>query len=117
MLDGTVPDRRGAPEWPRSQAQGVLEPAAVAVVIRRSAAIANPLGLHLRTADQFVRLARAYEAPIRVRYGDKAVDGKSILDLVTLAAACGATLEIEASGPDAAAALEALATLLAETEG
>ena len=40
------------------------------------------------------------------------VDGKSILSLTTMAAECGTRLELEARGPDATAAVEALASLV-----
>ena len=78
----------------------------------RQAEILNALGLHLRLADRFVRLARDFQAEIRVSCGDRRVDGKSILDLVTLAAECGTQLELEAVGPDAEEALAALAGLI-----
>ncbi|HMB04364.1 MAG TPA: HPr family phosphocarrier protein [Isosphaeraceae bacterium] len=42
----------------------------------------------------------------------KEVNGKSILDLATLAAACGACIDLEANGPDADAAILALAVLI-----
>ena len=78
----------------------------------RRAEIVNALGLHLRPADRFVRMARGFRAEIRVLCGDRQVDGKSILDLVTLAAECGTRLELEAVGPDAEEALVALAGLI-----
>jgi phosphocarrier protein len=75
--------------------------------------ILNPLGLHLRAADQFVRVAVQFEAEIRVSCHGRAVNGKSILDLSTLAAACGTRLDLEARGRDAEAALIALGELVA----
>ncbi|QDV35035.1 hybrid sensor histidine kinase/response regulator [Tautonia plasticadhaerens] len=82
-------------------------------VARRPVVILNPLGLHLRPADLFVGTARRFEAEVRVHLDGRAVDGKSILDLATLAAGCGTRLELEARGPDAEAALAALAELVA----
>jgi len=74
--------------------------------------ITNPQGLHARPADLFSRLASSYQARIGVIKENHRVDGKSILDLLTLAAAEGTELTIEASGRDADAALEALARLV-----
>ena len=78
----------------------------------RQAEIVNSEGLHLRPADQFVRLAQRFRAEIRVSCGDKHVNGKSILDLATLAAGRGTRLELEAIGPDAEEAVTALAALI-----
>ncbi|MHB8873534.1 MAG: HPr family phosphocarrier protein [Myxococcaceae bacterium] len=90
-------------------------------VVRRHVRILNALGLHLRAADKFVRQAQSYQAEVRVTYAGVTVNGKSILDLATLAAVCGVTIEIEARGPDAEQATAALAGLVAacfhETEG
>jgi phosphocarrier protein HPr len=81
-------------------------------VARRQVEITNSLGLHLRPADKFVKLALRYQAEIRVHYNGNQFNGKSILDLTTLAAECGTRLELEARGPDAAQAIEALADLV-----
>ncbi len=80
---------------------------------RRTVVILNALGLHLRPADRFVGLARRFAAEIWVHRDGRAADGKSILDLATLAAECGSRLQLEARGPDAEAALTALAELVA----
>ncbi len=80
---------------------------------RRQGVILNALGLHLRPADLFVGLARRFAAEIWVYREGRAVDGKSILDLAMLAAECGTRLDLEARGPDAEAALAALADLVA----
>ena len=82
------------------------------ILIRCHGVIANPLGLHLRAADRFVRLARQFRAEVRVSLEGKVANGKSILDLTTLAAGCGTRLELEANGPDAEAALAALSGLI-----
>jgi len=78
----------------------------------RKVVINNPQGLHARPADLFTRTANRYEARIAVVKDNHRVDGKSILDLLTLAAEVGTELTIEAAGRDADAALEALAELV-----
>jgi phosphocarrier protein len=83
------------------------------LVARREVEITNPLGLHLRPADKFVRLASSFgETEVRVRHAGREFNGKSILELTMLAAECGATLELEARGPQAEAAVTALAELV-----
>ena len=81
-------------------------------VARRQVEILNALGLHLRPADKFVRLANSFQSEIRVHKAGQAINGKSILDLTTLAAERGTLLYLEARGPDAEAAVEALAKLV-----
>lgn len=72
--------------------------------------IRNPLGLHARAAAQLVRLASNYKSKIKLRRTDNSVvaDAKSILSVLTLAAAKGTELKIEVEGEDAAEALRAI---------
>ncbi|WP_422926734.1 HPr family phosphocarrier protein [Singulisphaera sp. PoT] len=81
-------------------------------VARRQVEITNSLGLHMRPADKFVKLALQYQSEIRVYLEGSEYNGKSILDLTSLAAECGTRLDIEARGPDAENAIEALAGLV-----
>ena len=80
--------------------------------VRRPVLVLNALGLHFRPADRFVGLAKRFTAEIRVHRDGLCADGKSLLDLAMLAAGCGTPLELEARGPDAEAALAALAALV-----
>jgi phosphocarrier protein len=82
-------------------------------VARREIEIANALGLHMRPADRFVGLAHTFQSEIKVIHQGNAFNGKSILDLTSLAAERGVRLVLEARGADAEAALEALAGLVA----
>ncbi len=81
-------------------------------VARRQVEITNAMGLHLRPADKFVRVAHRFQSEIRVLVDGREINGKSILDLTTLAAERGTWLDLEARGPDAEAAVEALAELV-----
>ena len=80
-------------------------------VARRWIEILNSLGLHMRPADKFVKLALRYQSDVRVHYNGGSFNGKSILDLTSLAAECGSRLEVEARGPDAEEVVAALAAL------
>lgn len=66
----------------------------------------------MRPAARLVALAQSFRSDIRVIFKDTTADGKSVLDLTTLAAECGTTLEIVANGPDAEEAVAALADLI-----
>jgi phosphotransferase system HPr (HPr) family protein len=74
--------------------------------------ITNSLGLHARAAARFVHTASAYASRIRVGCGSREMDGKSIMGLLLLAAAQGATITIIAEGVDEAEAVAALRTLV-----
>lgn len=74
--------------------------------------ITNEQGLHARPADLFVKVASRFDAAIEVIKENQRVDGKSILDILTLGAGQGSKLVIEAAGRDAEEALEALAALI-----
>jgi phosphotransferase system HPr (HPr) family protein len=82
------------------------------LVARRDVEVTNAHGLHLRAAQKFVRLAYQFRADVRVACDGRTVSGRSMLDLMTLAAPRGSRLELEADGPDAAAILDALADLI-----
>jgi phosphocarrier protein HPr len=85
--------------------------------IVREVVIPNALGLHARAAARFVQAAARFESNVRVSRGGRAVDGKSLMGVLLLAAAKGTTLTMEAEGGDAAAAMDALATLVASGFG
>jgi len=78
---------------------------------------ANQLGLHARPASQIAREAQAFAASIRLVGQGQSVDAKSILDVLTLAAGPGSTIEIRASGEDAEAAVERISGLFAARFG
>jgi phosphocarrier protein HPr len=83
-------------------------------IARRQVGIGNVLGLHLRVAEKFVRLANAYQSSVRVHYKGVIADGKSILSLICLAAECGTVLALEAEGCDAEDSVSALADLISD---
>jgi phosphocarrier protein len=75
--------------------------------------IVNERGLHARASAKFVKLAALYDADIKVSRDGQTVDAHSIMGLMMLAAGPGCCIEIEAEGPEAQAALEALTALVA----
>jgi len=81
-------------------------------VARRQVEVTNSLGLHMRPANKFVELALRFQSEIRVHHNGNEFNGKSILDLTSLAAERGTLLELEARGSDAPSAVQALADLV-----
>ena len=92
-------------------------PPAPAGPLRRTVRITNPLGLHQRAADRFHRAAKKYNCAVAVWNGDRRADGKSIIDLMLLAVFPDAEVILEVDGPDATAALDALAEILGAPGG
>jgi phosphocarrier protein len=83
----------------------------------RSLTIVNRRGLHARASARFVKCAESFDAEVRVTKDGQTVGGTSIMGLMTLAAAPGCKVELEAEGPEAEAALDALEKLVAEGFG
>ncbi len=75
--------------------------------------IVNRLGLHARPAMTFVDVAMTFASDILVRKAETEVDGKSIMQMMMLAAGQGSQLEIVATGEDADKAVKALGDLVA----
>lgn len=86
-------------------------------MIEQHATIVNPLGLHARPAAQMVKLAAKFSAQIELVKDGAAVNGKSIMGVMMLAAEHGSSLTVRASGADESAAVEALVALIADGFG
>ncbi|MFV9504475.1 MAG: phosphoenolpyruvate--protein phosphotransferase [Oscillochloridaceae bacterium umkhey_bin13] len=76
--------------------------------------IASHGGLHARPATVFVELANQFEAAIQVAYNGQTANGKALAALLRLGAAHNALVRIAARGPDAVAAVTALAAAVAD---
>lgn len=74
--------------------------------------IKNKLGLHARPASLFVQTATKFDSEITVKKDDEVANGKSLMSMLVLSAACGAKLIITARGPDAEQAVKALNELI-----
>ena len=79
--------------------------------LSREVVVANSQGLHARPADMLAREARKWQSRIELVADAQRADGKSILEVLTLAAEAGTRLVVEATGPDAREALEAIGVL------
>ena len=83
----------------------------------RTLLICNKKGLHARASAKFVQTVEKFEADVRVTRGHETVGGTSIMGLMMLAAAPGTSITITATGPQAAAAVDALETLITSRFG
>ena len=87
------------------------------LMAERSVKIVNKLGIHARPAAEIVKTAARFGSSITIVRDDLEVNGKSIMGVMMLAAEQGAMIDLRAEGPDAEAALEALAAVIADGFG
>ena len=86
-------------------------------MISEQVKVVNKLGLHARAATKLVNCASGFEADISVARGARKVNAKSIMGVLTLAAAIGTELTIEIEGPDESEAMQAVAGLFEDCFG
>ncbi|MBI1853690.1 MAG: HPr family phosphocarrier protein [Planctomycetes bacterium] len=80
--------------------------------IERKVRLVNRHGLHARPAAEFVKLANQFQADIQISKDGQAINGKSIIEILLLAAEHGTELVLRANGQDAERALETLEALI-----
>ena len=83
----------------------------------RQLQIVNEKGLHARAAARLVEVAEGFDALAEVCHSGQSAGADSIMGLLMLAASKGTTIELQASGPDAAALAEAVSALVADRFG
>ena len=74
--------------------------------------ICNKKGLHARASAKFVQTVERFDCEVKVKRGHEVVGGTSIMGLMMLAAGPGTAITVEASGPQAAEVIDALAALV-----
>ena len=80
--------------------------------VERPVQIQNKYGLHARPAAEMVKAASRFQSEVTITRDEMEVNGKSIMGVMMLAAECGATIVLRATGPDAEAAVAALEALV-----
>jgi phosphocarrier protein HPr len=90
------------------------QPNARSMTEKREVKILNKMGLHARPAAEFVRCVRQFKSEVRIHKDEEVFSGASILEVLSANLDCGRTIILEATGPDAATALDRLASLLRE---
>ena len=101
MSDEAAPDKDIGPSVP-------------ADAISSELLIINKRGLHARASAKFVQMVERFNAEVFVTRGNETVGGNSIMGLMMLAAGPGTTVTVAATGPEAQAAVDALAALIAD---
>ena len=98
---------------PENNAGAAVPPGAIS----RELPIINKRGLHARASAKFVQTVERFDANVRVTRGHESVGGTSIMGLMMLGAAVGTSITVEASGAEAAAAIDALDKLVSSGFG
>ena len=84
---------------------------------QRDVEIVNKLGLHARASAKLTQLAGSFGCEVWLSRNGRRVNAKSIMGVMTLAAAKGSTIQVETSGPDEGAAMDALIKLINDRFG
>ncbi|MCB9914398.1 MAG: HPr family phosphocarrier protein [Planctomycetes bacterium] len=80
--------------------------------LERTVTIVNSEGLHARPSGALVAVAQAYASELRISCEDREINGRSILELISLGAKRGTELRFRARGTDAEALLDHLTRLV-----
>ena len=86
-------------------------------MIKTSTNISNKLGLHARASAKLTKLAGSFGCEVWMSKGERRVNAKSIMGVMMLAAGLGSTVEVETSGNDEQAAMDAILALIADKFG
>ena len=83
----------------------------------RTFEITNQLGIHARVAAKLVETANRFQAEVFLEKDGVEVNGRSILEILTLFCPCGSRLTVRTKGVDAREAMEAFVRLIAAKFG
>lgn len=79
---------------------------------RKQIKIINKLGLHTRSTSKLISLTSRYSSDIKIIYNNRVINGKSIMETLTLGAAQGSILDIITNGDDELELIEAVEELI-----
>ncbi|HEY2046980.1 MAG TPA: phosphoenolpyruvate--protein phosphotransferase [Candidatus Udaeobacter sp.] len=100
-VDFVSPEKSGATE-------------AAEIITSDAIVIPNPTGLHARPAAVLASLAKAFRSTIKLQLGDQQANARSITAIMALDVRTGEVVHLLASGPDARAAIEKIAPVIAQ---
>ena len=79
--------------------------------------VSNKLGLHARASAKLTKLAGSFPCEVWITKGERRVNAKSIMGVMMLAAGLGSEVELETSGDQEQAAMDALLALIQDKFG
>jgi phosphocarrier protein FPr len=96
---------------------GAVDMAGAVTVTSDAIVIPNPTGLHARPSAVIASLAKGYKSQIKLQLGDREANARSVTSIMALDVASQSVVRVIATGPDAKAAVDKLAQVLAEGSG
>lgn len=81
-------------------------------MVSKHTKIINPMGMHMRPAQLFVGTITPYKSDVTIRYGDKTIVAKSIMNLMAACMKQGSEIEVICEGPDEQECLDKAVTLI-----
>ena len=81
-------------------------------MVSKEITILNQVGLHARPATYFIQKANSYKSSVWVEKGDRRVNAKSLLGVLSLGIVGGTNIKVIADGPDEQQAVEGLIKLV-----
>jgi len=102
MTDDAAPPNFAGADVPQAQSGAAV----------RDVPIINKRGLHARASAKFVQLVERFNAEVTVTRNGESVGGTSIMGLMMLSAGIGSSIVVSATGPEAQAAVDAIAQLV-----
>lgn len=85
-------------------------------MVTKTVVIGSAVGLHARPASVFSKTAKTFDSKVSVKFGDRSVNGKSAIHLITLNAKFGSAVQIIVDGQDEVIALEKLSDILEDKD-
>jgi phosphocarrier protein len=77
-------------------------------MVSKELTIVNPMGMHMRPANEFVKLATSFPCDIKILASGKTLNGKSIMNVMAAGLKKGATFTLQCTGEKESEALEAI---------
>lgn len=69
-------------------------------MVSKDAVVADKMGLHMRPANNFITAMNKYKSDITILFGDKKINGKSIMNIMAACIKCGSRITIVCEGED-----------------
>ncbi len=85
-------------------------------MVSKTVTVTNPDGLHMRPAGEFTKAVAPFDVKVKIKFGGKDYNGKSIMNILAAGIKCGDEIEVECDGADEQTALEKALEVVTATE-
>ena len=81
-------------------------------MVSKDTVVVDKMGLHMRPANNFITAMTKYKSDITILFGDKKINGKSIMNIMAACIKCGSPITIVCEGEDEQAMLNEAVKLI-----